>query len=107
MIDIATERLLNLQEAAKLLPSARAGKPTHPATIWRLIAMGELEGLHLGHRWVTSVQALQRFAERRTEAAMDAIGRHPKGKKLDGKRRRKRREAQLAGVDAECEAIGL
>jgi hypothetical protein len=110
MIEIKTERLVNLNEAAKLLPSARAGTPTHPATIWRLIAAGELEGLHLGHRWVTSVEAIQRFAERRTEAALARLGRHPEGKKLDGKRRRKRRESrevELARVASSCDEIGI
>lgn len=107
MIDIATERLLNLNEAAKLLPSARKGRPVHPATIWRQIASGKLEGLHVGNRWITSVEAIQRYLEEQTEAALRKIGRHPKGERLDGVRHHNRREAELARIADECEAIGL
>ncbi|MGA2703161.1 MAG: hypothetical protein ABSH35_18950 [Isosphaeraceae bacterium] len=105
MIDIATERLLNLPDAAKVFPSARAGRPTHPATIWRKIVCGDLEGLYLGTRWVTSLEAIQRYADRQTEAALKKTVpfQHRNAKNLHGKRR----EVQLAGVDAECEAAGL
>ncbi|MGO9599982.1 MAG: hypothetical protein ACLP7Q_18485 [Isosphaeraceae bacterium] len=105
MIDIATERLINLPEAAKILPSARAGRPVHPSTVWRLIVSGELEGLYSGNRWITSVEALQRHLERKTEAALNKANgvQRPKAKNLHGKRR----EAQLAAVDSELKAAGL
>ena len=70
MIDIATEKLLSLPEAAKLIPSCRNGRPTHPATIWRLINRGQLEGVYLGTRWATSLEAIQRYLNAQTEAAL-------------------------------------
>ena len=105
MIDIATERLLNLREAAKLFPSVRSGKATCHATVWRKIVCGELEGLHLGTRWVTSVEAIQRWAERQTEAALKKTTRFQRRayENLHGKRRK----AQLAKVDAELEACDI
>jgi hypothetical protein len=56
-----------LAEAAARVPSFRPGKKTHVATIFRWIQHGvrgvKLEAVRLGGRWVTSVEALQRFAE--------------------------------------------
>jgi hypothetical protein len=75
MIDLSTEAVLSLAEAAKLLPSARLGRPVSFACILRWILNGtkspdgrivKLEALRLGSRWVTSREALQRFAERLT-----------------------------------------
>jgi hypothetical protein len=70
MIDIASETLVNLRDGAARIPSARAGRPTHPATLTRLIRAGKLEAIRLGGRWVTSVEALQRYADRETRAAL-------------------------------------
>jgi hypothetical protein len=70
MIDIATETLINLRVGAARIPSARAGRPTHPATLSRLIQAGKLEAIRLGGRWVTSIEALQRYADRETRAAL-------------------------------------
>ncbi len=105
MIDVSKERLLNLPDAAKIFPSARAGRPVHPSTVWRLIVSGELEGLYSGNRWLTSVQALQRHLERKTEAALSKANgvQHPKAKNLHGKRR----ERDLAAVDAELANAGF
>lgn len=61
MIDISTEQLLTLADAAKLLP----GRPSSCA-IWRWRTKGvrgrKLESLSLGGRVYTSREALQRFA---------------------------------------------
>jgi hypothetical protein len=70
MIDIATEQLLTLQQAADREPVSRGGRPVNQTTIWRRIKDRELEGVRLGCRWVTSVEALQRYAERQTLAAL-------------------------------------
>jgi hypothetical protein len=70
MIDIASEGLLTLKEAAALIPSSRAGRPTHAATVFRLIRARKLEGVRVGGRWLTSVEALQRYADRETRAAL-------------------------------------
>ncbi len=79
MIDIAKERQLGLREAAKLYPSFRNGRPTHITTPLRHITKGirlangeviHLEGARLGGRWITSVEAVQRFIERVTAGAL-------------------------------------
>jgi hypothetical protein len=67
MINISTETLLNLGQAARLLPPGRQGRPTHPSTILRWITRGvrgcKLEAIRLGGSVYTSREALQRFAE--------------------------------------------
>jgi|SRR6516164_5171399 hypothetical protein len=70
MIDIGTETLISLREAAARIPSSRAGRPTHAATVFRLIRSRKLEGIRLGGRWVTSLEALQRYADRETLAVL-------------------------------------
>jgi hypothetical protein len=74
MLDIQGETLLSLAAAAKRLPPGRRGRPVHISAVLRWITCGvrkagervRLEGARIGGRWVTSVQALQRFAERLT-----------------------------------------
>jgi uncharacterized protein DUF1580 len=77
MIDISTEKPLPLEEATSLIPPARRGKRTHFSTLVRWIKNGvlnpygervHLEAIRLGGRWMTSREALQRFAERLTPA---------------------------------------
>lgn len=61
MIDISTESLLSLADAARALP----GRP-HASTLWRWRTRGvagrKLETVSLGGRVYTSREALQRFA---------------------------------------------
>jgi hypothetical protein len=75
--EIAGGEGLSLPQAARLLPSYRAGKPVNSATIWRWITSGirlpdgthlRLEACRLSGRWLTSRQALQRFIEGQTPA---------------------------------------
>jgi hypothetical protein len=101
MITIGTERLLNLEAAARLLPPAREGRPVHAATVLRFIQTGELEGLRIGRRWVTSLEALQRMAERQTHAALsrDAAARTPE-RVMTTERRR-----QIEWAERQAEAI--
>jgi hypothetical protein len=75
MLDTTTETPISLAEAAKLIPPARQGKRTHLSTLLRWIIKGarnpvgeivRLEGIRIGSRWMTSREALQRFAERLT-----------------------------------------
>jgi hypothetical protein len=100
MIDLANETLLNLPDAARRIPPSRAGRPTHPATIFRLIQSRKLEGIRLGGRWVTSIEALQRYAERETLAA---LGEPVPPVPVQSKARRQaieraEREAELMGI---------
>src|SRR5438552_3149705 len=78
MIDLASEQRIGLHEAAKLYPSFRNGRPTHISTPLRHITKGtklpsgeivRLEGARLGGRWITSIEAVQRFMERLTAGA--------------------------------------
>lgn len=77
MIDIATEHLLTMAQAARLRPGSRQGRPTHPSTIVRYIQRGirghRLEAVRLGGTLYTSREALQRFAERLTAAAPTTV----------------------------------
>jgi hypothetical protein len=67
VIDIATEHLLTLAQAARLCPGGRQGRPTHSSTIYRWTEYGvrghKLEAIRLGGTLYTSREALQRFAE--------------------------------------------
>jgi hypothetical protein len=72
MLDITQEAPLPLAAAARLVPAGRGGKKTHLSTLVRWITQGvrlpdgkvvRLEAVRLGSRWVTSREALQRFAE--------------------------------------------
>jgi hypothetical protein len=77
MIDLANESTLSLIQATHepLFPPGRNGaRPTH-SCILRWILKGvkgptgdiiELEAVRLGGRWITSREAIQRFAERLT-----------------------------------------
>jgi hypothetical protein len=82
MIDLSTESVIALRDAPKSLPSARLGKPVSLACLLRWVLDGargpegqrvRLEALRLGGRWITSKEALQRFAERLTPTADDSL----------------------------------
>ncbi len=67
MIDIKTEKLISVAQAAAMLPPTRHAKKTHGSTIIRWIHRGvrgrRLDALRVGGCWYTSVEALARFAE--------------------------------------------
>jgi hypothetical protein len=71
------EPLITLSKAARLLPGHRGGDELSPGTLGRWIMEGapvpgggrvKLEGVRLGHRWLTSAAALARFAAALTAA---------------------------------------
>jgi hypothetical protein len=71
-IDLTTETTVSLSQAARLLPPGRRGRPVTLSCLLRWVLDGvktpsgelvRLEALRLGGRWVTSREALQRFAE--------------------------------------------
>src|SRR5258708_3576071 len=74
MIDIQNETTIGLSAAARRLPPNRGGRPVHPSCALRWVTVGvrvdgqviRLEAIRLGGRWLTSVEALQRFAEAQT-----------------------------------------
>jgi len=103
MIDIATETLLPLSKAAKRVPPARNGKRCHESTILRWILKGtdgvKLEGIRLGGRWLTSVEALQRFAERLTPSQEQPPATSPRSPSA--------RERAARRAEKELERLGI
>jgi len=61
------EQIITFSEAAKSLPAINGRKP-HASTIWRWARKGvngiRLETRRLGGRFVTSLEALERFSEK-------------------------------------------
>ena len=79
-IEIRNETLLTLSQAARLLPPSRQGKPVTLSCILRWVLDGvrspsgekiRLEAIRLGPKWVTSQEAIQRFADRQTPTLDD------------------------------------
>ncbi len=70
MIDLQNEHLISFAQAAKQLPG-RNGKRTHVSTLHRWAQKGirgnRLEAVRVGGRWLTSSEAVQRFANKLTE----------------------------------------
>src|SRR5262249_46768036 len=74
-IDLTTEATISLSQAARLLPLGRRGRPVTLSCLLRWVLSGIkahsgevvcLEALRLEGRWITSREAIQRFAERLT-----------------------------------------
>jgi hypothetical protein len=107
MIDLTTESILSLRDAAKLIPPARRGRPCSFQCILRWALEGakapsgervKLEAVRLGSRWVTSREAIQRFAEALTPRPTSDS---PQTRTL----RRRRRAAEKA--EKELERMGI
>jgi hypothetical protein len=76
-----SERQLPLAALARSLPPGRNERPVHVSTLVRWIVDGvrlpdgrrlRLEARRLGHRWVSSLEALDRFVAAQTAAAAPA-----------------------------------
>jgi hypothetical protein len=109
MIDLTTEQPLTLAEACRLVPPGRGGRRTHLSTLLRWITSGvrtaggsvvRLEALRLGGKWVTSREALQRFAERLTPSLED-----PADTPAPRTPTARRRAAERAGAELERRGI--
>ena len=97
MLDLASETVISIREAANRVPSFRPGKRTHTATIFRWIATGvngvRLESARLGGRVVTSVEALQRFSNA-LDTARTSSGPNPIETPTPASRRRSAERAE-------------
>ncbi len=71
MIDFTTETLVSFAEACERLPRRRAGKRSHPNTLYRWASHGvrghHLETIQVGGTLCTSLEALQRFFNQLSE----------------------------------------
>lgn len=74
-IDIHSETLLSMAQAARKFLPYRRDRPVNPSTIWRWIHDGvtlpdgsavRLEGIRCGDRWLTSQEAIGRFIDAQT-----------------------------------------
>jgi hypothetical protein len=75
MIDLGNETTISLAQAAARLPSNRLDRPVTASCVLRWVLTGvkvpgggrvKLEAVRLGGRWLTSVEALGRFAAAQT-----------------------------------------
>jgi len=82
MIDLRTETALSLAQAARMLPPGRRGRPVTLSCLLRWVLDGvrlpsgeavRLEAIRMGGRWLTSVEALERFAARQTPRLAEGI----------------------------------
>ncbi len=68
------EQIVTFSEAAKALPKVNGRRP-HASTIWRWARKGiqgvRLETRRLGGRFVTSLEALERFTKTLAETSVD------------------------------------
>lgn len=107
-IDLTVEKAIGLSEACTIIPLGRNGRPAHISCLLRWILDGakapdgtrvRLGALRLGGRWVTSREALQRFAE--------ALTPRLDGDPTPATRTPTRRQAASIKASAELEKIGI
>ncbi len=71
MIEISSETLIPIREAPRHLPPRPNGKRVHISACYRWISRGVrgiiLESIRIGGTTYTSIEALQRFADRLSE----------------------------------------
>jgi hypothetical protein len=108
VIDLQNEKTISLSQAARTLPPFRLGRPVTLSCVLRWVLQGvkttdgrrvRLEALRLGGKWITSMEAIQRFAEAQTPTPN-----HPSMATLRTPTRR-RKAADRAGK--ELEKIGI
>jgi hypothetical protein len=114
VINIRTERLLSLAQAARLFPSHKRDLPLHPSTLTRWILKGvlcgtgeriRLEALRVGYKWITSIEAVERFLARQQIANPTAVPpQSPNYRPAAWRRKASERAARAA---AELEKLGV
>ena len=111
MIDLQSEGLLSLADAAKALPPI-GGKRPHVSTIWRWCRKGvhgvRLEHVRLGHRVCTSLEALSRFARSLADAQdITPVPPEARLRRCPNSRTAARRDREIAAAEREIEDAGL
>ena len=105
MLNIVSEELVSLTDAAKLLPKRRRGRKPSFCCLWRWSTRGcrgvVLESIRIGGTICTSVQALQRFFDALT--AQDS----GHGQAAPPIRTSRQRERAVAKADAHLRAEGV
>jgi hypothetical protein len=105
---LITEELLSLAQAARRLPPGRGERPVSLGCVLRWVLEGapgpdgqrvRLEAVRVGGRWITSVEALARFAERLTPRLDDAPAPAP--------RTPRRRERAMERAQERLRAAGI
>jgi hypothetical protein len=108
MIDLANETTVSLAQVAREQPPGRGNAPCSLGCVLRWVLKGvrspsgelvRLEAIRLGGRWVTSREALQRWAERLTPRLDEEPAPAPRTAAARG------RAAEKAGK--ELEAMGV
>ncbi len=105
-IDPNTETLISLTEAAKNLPTRRAGKRPHVSCLYRWSTAGcrgvVLETIQVGGTRCTSKESLARFFRRLTQdSGLDT------GQPETPLRQQRRRQREVAAAEQELEREGL
>jgi Protein of unknown function (DUF1580) len=107
MLDLTVENPISLAEVCRIVPPGHSGRRTHLSTVLRWVLTGarspsgelvQLEALRIGGRWMSTREALQRFAERLTPT----INRSSVETRTVSRRQR---ESERAGQ--ELEALGI
>jgi hypothetical protein len=107
VIDLSTESTLSLSQAARLVPPGRGGARASLSCILRWVLKGaksptgelvRLDAVRLGGRWITSREALQRFAERLTPRIEDCCVSRTQHTPTQRQRANERVAAELARV---------
>ena len=109
MIDLRNESALSLSQAARLLPPSRRGRPVSLSCLLRWVLNGvktpngviRLEAIRLGGRWITSHEALARFADRQTLR----LDEEPQGVARSRTPTRRQRASQRAADELEKNGI--
>jgi hypothetical protein len=106
-VDIRTEQLLSLPQAARRFPPYRQDRPVNPSTVWRWISAGvklpdgrrvKLGAVRLSGRWLTSVEAIERFIAAQTPDLDAGVPASTPPPRTSGQRRR---VAEKAGEELE------
>jgi hypothetical protein len=102
-IDFRSEQIIDVRrEAPAYLGLGRGGRPVHISFFIRAITRGinghKLEALRVGSRWITSVEALQRWAQRQTAGAVADSGGPTTSTNRQGAAEQAERELERLGL---------